>query len=41
MKENAAINPDKDTVKRCEIYTALSDEEASTYTKLRQELLAQ
>lgn len=41
MKNNAAINPDKDAVKRCEIYTALSDDEASIYTKLWQELLAQ
>lgn len=39
--ENAAINPDKDTVKRCEIFTALSDEEASVYTKLWQELLSE
>lgn len=39
--ENAAINPDKDTVKRCEVFTALSDEEASVYTKLWQELLSE
>lgn len=41
MKENQAINPDADIVKRCEIYTALSDEEAALYTKVWQELLSE
>ena len=41
MKENEAINPGKETVKRCEIFRALNNEEASLYTKLWQELLSQ
>ena len=40
LKENPAINPDKETVKRCEIYTALSDEATARYSKLWQELLS-
>lgn len=40
-KENEAINPSKETISRCEIYTALSDEEAALYTKLWQELLSE
>lgn len=40
VKNNEAINPGQDTVKRCEIYTALSDEESALYTKLWQELLS-
>ena len=40
VKENEAINPSKETISRCEIYTALSDEEAALYTKLWQELLS-
>ena len=41
QKENPSINPDKETVKRCEIYTSLNDEESKLYSKLWQELLSQ
>ena len=40
VKNNEAINPSADTIKRCEIFTALSDEESTLYSKLWQELLA-
>lgn len=40
IKNNEAVNPGADTLKRCEIYTALSDEESALYTKLWQELLS-
>jgi spermidine/putrescine-binding protein len=39
-KNNAAICPDSETLSRCEIYTALDDDESSLYTTLWQELLA-
>lgn len=40
VKNNEAVNPGADTIKRCEIFTALSDEESALYTKLWQELLS-
>lgn len=39
-KANEAVNPSKETISRCEIYTALNDEEAALYTRLWQELLS-
>lgn len=39
-KTNEAVNPSKETINRCEIYTALNDEEAAVYTQLWQELLS-
>lgn len=40
VKNNEAINPSSDTIKRCEIYKALSDDDSAKYTKLWQELLS-
>lgn len=40
VKSNEAINPSSDTLKRCEIYTALNDDESALYTTLWQELLS-
>lgn len=37
---NEAINPSADTISRCEIYTALTDDESALYTKLWHELLS-
>ncbi|MCI6242144.1 MAG: ABC transporter substrate-binding protein [Agathobacter sp.] len=37
---NEAINPSKETIKRCEIYKALDDEKSALYNKLWQELLS-
>ena len=40
VKNNEAVNPSSDTIKRCEIYKALSDDDSAKYTKLWQELLS-
>ena len=40
VKNNEAINPSSDTIKRCEIYKALSDDDSAKYTKPWQELLS-
>lgn len=40
VKNNEAINPSEDTIKRCEIYKALSDDDSAIYTNLWQELLS-
>lgn len=39
-RNNPAINPDSEAVKKCEIYTSLSDDETAMYSKLWQELLS-
>ncbi len=39
-KNNESINPDSETLKRCEIFTALNEEESALYTTLWQELLS-
>lgn len=39
-RSNPSICPDSDAVSRCEIFTALSDEENAVYSKLWQELQA-
>lgn len=39
-KNNESINPDSDTLQRCELYSALNDEESALYTTLWQELLS-
>lgn len=40
VKANEAINPSSDTIKRCEIYTALDDDSTKLYSSLWQELLS-
>jgi spermidine/putrescine transport system permease protein len=40
LLHNEAVNPSSDTIKRCEIYKALSDDDSAKYTKLWQELLS-
>lgn len=39
-KTNPAICPSDETISKCEVYTALSDEETALYSKLWQELLS-
>ena len=40
IKANEAINPSSESIKRCEIYTALDDESTKLYSNLWQELLS-
>ena len=37
-KKNEAINPSKETLQNCELFTALDDETTSLYNTLWQEL---
>lgn len=39
VKKNEAINPSQKTMERCELFSALSDEESALYSRLWQELL--